>query len=139
MGEMKVVLPRAFFTVLLDGVLWDKTKINFEFRWDADNLAFSVVVEGERHGFVISREKKHGKIRILPLNSGDFSFHAKSWEEAAAGVKNVIQAKRAGHLMATGEKVPISVLCRKEGIRRCAECDDMTCERNKVVQKARQP
>lgn len=138
LDEVRVVLPRQFFNVLFGGVTWDRTKANFEFRWESSDLIFSVVVDGEHHGFKVSRNKAHGKIRILPLSGNDSSFYVYGWEEAAERIKNVIQAKRAGQLMATGEKVPISILCKNGVARRCKECDDLTCEQNKVVEKARQ-
>lgn len=141
LGEIRVVLPRRFFDVLFEGTTWEKDKIRFEFQFTHDGVSFRMILEGEVHSFVIARYRYHQKIRILSMaNVGKdgSSVYVKGWKEAAETVRNMIQSKRVGNLMATGEKVPISVLCRKDGIRRCHECDDLTCEHNKVIEKARQ-
>lgn len=106
LGEIRVVLPKRFFDVLFDGTTWERGKVRFEFQFDHDGMTFRMILEGEVHGFVIVRYRSHQKIRILPLSQGDKtgSVYVKSWTEAAETVKNMIQAKRAATLFATGEK-----------------------------------
>lgn len=107
LGEIRVVLPRRFFDVLFDGTTWPRTDVHFEFQFTNGGMVFRMILEGEVHGFVIGRYKYHEKIRIYSLDHGTVvepSVFVKSWTEAAKTVRNMIQAKRAATLFATGEK-----------------------------------